>query len=205
MHVLAGRPARVLGNHRHAFWGKKFRYGEGSVTWRFVMIEHPFIYNVWFHAKNSFSEPCKDVFIKNMVDSFYWRNKFFVDNSSSVKKISIDLIYDFKLSLSEESLQCHSSLCHFVSGSYSKIHDSFITLDSTIKKSCSLAILSRRSRQLLDNRLCSIVRFLGTVLAHIFGMCKYSIKIWWIYHSVQICSNLIVHLTLLILNDGLIS
>ena len=27
----------------------------------------------------NFSEPFKDVFIKNLVDSFSWRNKFFVD------------------------------------------------------------------------------------------------------------------------------
>ena len=35
------------------------------MTWGIVMMEHPFVCNVWSHVNNSFSEPFKDFFIKN--------------------------------------------------------------------------------------------------------------------------------------------
>ena len=34
-----------------------------------VMMEHPFVCNVWFHANDLFSEPFKDVFMKNIQKS----------------------------------------------------------------------------------------------------------------------------------------
>ena len=34
------------------------------MTWGVVMMEHPFVCNVWSHANEPFSEPFKDVFIK---------------------------------------------------------------------------------------------------------------------------------------------
>ena len=42
---------------------QKFCDGEGSVTRGVVMMEHPFVCNVWSHASDLFSEPIKDVFI----------------------------------------------------------------------------------------------------------------------------------------------
>ena len=38
-----------------------------SVTWGIVMMEHPFVCNVWSHANDPFSEPFKDVFIKTLL------------------------------------------------------------------------------------------------------------------------------------------
>ena len=37
---------------------------KNSVTWDVVMIEQPFVCNIWPQAKDPFSEPIKDVFIK---------------------------------------------------------------------------------------------------------------------------------------------
>ena len=51
------------------------------MTWGVVMMEHPFVCNVWFHANDPFFEPFKDVFIKSLVDSSSWRNKFCVEDS----------------------------------------------------------------------------------------------------------------------------
>ena len=34
-----------------------------------VMLEHPFVCNVWSHANDPVSEAFKNVFIKNLVDS----------------------------------------------------------------------------------------------------------------------------------------
>ena len=34
-----------------------------------VIMEHPFVYNVLFHANGPFSEPFRDVFKKNMATS----------------------------------------------------------------------------------------------------------------------------------------
>ena len=33
------------------------------MTWGVVMIEHPFVCNIWSHANDRFSELFKDVFI----------------------------------------------------------------------------------------------------------------------------------------------
>ena len=69
-------------------WGtQNFYGGEGNVTWGVIMMEYPFVCNLWSHANKPFSEPFKDVFIKkNLVNSLSWRNKFWVENSLSVKK-----------------------------------------------------------------------------------------------------------------------
>ena len=56
--------------------GKKFCDGECRVTRSVVMMEHPFVCNVWSHANDPFSEPFKEVFVKNLVDSLCWKNKF---------------------------------------------------------------------------------------------------------------------------------
>ena len=34
------------------------------MTWGVVMMEHPFVCNVWSQANYPFSEPFKDIFIK---------------------------------------------------------------------------------------------------------------------------------------------
>ena len=33
------------------------------------MMKHPFVYNVWSHANDHFSDPFKEIFIRNLVDS----------------------------------------------------------------------------------------------------------------------------------------
>ena len=37
--------------------GQNFYDGEGSMTWDVVMMQHPFVCNVWSHANDRFSEP----------------------------------------------------------------------------------------------------------------------------------------------------
>ena len=74
---------------------------------------------------------------------------------------------------------CHSLLCLFVSGSYSKIHISSPAI-TFFKKFLSLWIHSRRWRDTsLSLSFCSIVRFLGTLFAHNFFMANSCVKIWW--------------------------
>ena len=70
---------------------------------------------------------------------------------------------------------CHSLLCLFVSGSYSKIHVSSPVI-TFFKKFQSLWIHSRRWRH---TSFCSIVRFLGTIFAYNFLMANSCVKIWW--------------------------
>ena len=47
-----------------SFEVKKFGNGEGNVTKGVVMMNHPFVCNVWSHANDPFSVPFKDVFMK---------------------------------------------------------------------------------------------------------------------------------------------
>jgi len=85
------------------------------------------------------------------------------------KKISIDLILDLLILAflgREEFAVCHSLLWRFVSGSYSKVHDSSPVI-TRLKNSGSLSRRSRRSRHTsLRLAFCSVVRFFGTILAH---------------------------------------
>lgn len=136
-----------LENHKNAFWGQNFCYGKGSVTWGVVMMEHSFVCKVWSYA---FSEPIKDIFINNSVHSLSWRKKFLVNfvfcqkTNQHWNQIHL-LIWAFFGR--GEFLVCHSSLCLLVSWSYSKIHDSSPVI-TRLNKSCSLVILSSRSRHL---------------------------------------------------------
>ena len=96
--------------------------------------------------------------------------------------MSIDFILDllFLAFLGRgEFAVCHSRLWRFVSGPYSKIHDSS-PLITWLKNSGSLSRRSRRSRHTsLRLAFCSVVRFFGTILAHTFLMSKSCVKIWW--------------------------
>jgi hypothetical protein len=58
-----------LGNHGKSSWGQKFCDRVDSVTWDVVMMENLFVCNVWYHGNDPFSEPFRDVFIKNLVTS----------------------------------------------------------------------------------------------------------------------------------------
>ena len=69
------------------------------MTWGIVVMEHPFVCSAWSHSNDPFSELFKDVYIKNLVDSLSWRNKFCVDDSPSFKNKSALSHYFF----------CHTS------------------------------------------------------------------------------------------------
>jgi len=96
--------------------------------------------------------------------------------------MSIDLILDLLVLAflgRGEFAVCHSRLWRFVSGSYSKIHDSSPAI-TRLKNSGSLSRRSRRSRHTsLRLAFCSVVSFFGTILAHNFLMSKSYVKIWW--------------------------
>ena len=73
----------------------------------------------------------------------------------------------------------HSRLWRFVSGSYSKIHDSSPVI-TRLKNSGSLSRRSRRSRHTsLRLVFYSVLRFFGTIFAHTFLKSKSCVKIWW--------------------------
>jgi len=87
---------------------------------------------------------------------------------------------------------CHSQLWRFVSGLYSKIHDSSPVI-MWLKNSGSLWRQSRRSRHTsLQLAFCSVVRFFETILAHTFLMSKSCVKIWWIVNQFKFNSLLII-------------
>ena len=96
--------------------------------------------------------------------------------------MSMDFIFDFLILAffgRGDADVCHSLLCLFVSGSYSKIHASSPGI-TFFKKFLSLWIRSRKWRH-ASFRLsfCSIVRFLGTIFAHNFLMANSCVKILW--------------------------
>lgn len=91
------------------------------MTWGVVMMKHLFVSIIWFHANDPFSQPFKDIFMKNLVNSMSRRNKFFVDDSPmSKKQISIDMIFDLLILAffgRGEFVVCHFLLCLLVSES----------------------------------------------------------------------------------------
>lgn len=56
------------------------------------MMEHPFVCNVWSHTTDPFSEALKTIFIENLINSMFWRNKVFLGDSPFVKKNKLVLI-----------------------------------------------------------------------------------------------------------------
>ena len=123
----------------------------------------------------------KDFPIKSLIDSLSWWHKFLVHDYLTFKKTNEhDLIFD-SLILAflgrREFAVRHSKIWRFVSGSYSKIHDSS-TVTTRLKNSGSLSRRSRRSRHTsLRLAFCSVVRFFATILAHTFLMSKSCVKI----------------------------
>ena len=150
------------------------------MTWRVVVVQHPRACNAWSHTCHPFPESFKDFPIKSLIDNLSWWHKFIVDDPLTVLKKIIDLILDlFILAFlgRGEFAVCHSRLWSFVSGSYSKIHDSSPVI-TRLKNSGSLSRWSRRSRHTsLRLAFCSVVRFFGTILAHTFLMSKSCVKI----------------------------
>jgi len=128
---------------------------------------------------------------KIAIENLSWWHKFLADDSLTVKKekTGIDLILDFLilalLGQGEFSV-CHSRLWRFVSGSYSKIHDSSPVI-RRLKNSGTLSRRSRRSRNTsLQLTFCKVVRFFGTILAKSFLMSKSYVKIWWTLNRLKI-------------------
>ena len=150
------------------------------MTWGVVVVQHPSACNAWSHTCHPFSESFKDFPIKSLIDSLSWWHKFLLDDSLTVKnQMSIDFILNLLILAflgRGEFAVCHSQLWCFVSGSYSKIHDSSPVI-TRLKNSGSLSRRSRRSRHTsLRLAFCSVVRFFGTILAHTFLMSKSCIK-----------------------------
>ena len=122
-----------------------------------------------------FPESFKDFTKKSLIGSLSWRHKFLEDYTLTVKKKKGFLILAF-LGRGEFAV-CHSRPWRFVSGSYSKIHDSSPVI-TQLKNFCSLSRRSRKSRQSsLRLAFYSFVRFFGTILAHTFLIYKSCVKI----------------------------
>jgi len=114
---------------------------------------------------------------------------------SKKKQMSIDLILDLLILTFlgwGKFAMCHSRLWRFVSGSYSKVHDS----SPVITRLKNFGYLSRRSRRSRHTSLrlafCSVVRFFGTILAHTFLVSKPCVKIWWTVNPFKFYSLLII-------------
>ena len=133
---------------------------------------------------------------KSLIDSFSWWHKFLVDDLLTVKKTNKHRI-DFGFTHSRflgmgRVCSVPSRLWRFVSGSYSKIHDTSPVI-TRLKNSGSLSRRSRRSRHTsLRLAFYSVVRFFWTILAHTFLMPKFSVKIWWTVNRFKFNSLLII-------------
>ena len=110
------------------FFCQKFIDGDCHVTWGVVVLQHPSACNAWSHTCHPFPESFKEFPINSLIDSLSWWHKFLVDDPLTVKKkMSIDLILDLLilafLGRGEFGVS-HFRFWRFVSGLYSKIHDS---------------------------------------------------------------------------------
>ena len=146
-------------------------------------MEHPIVSNSWLHANNSFSLPFKNLTVIKLINSLSLRHKFCMDNPLTLKKayehgFYFWLAHTHFFSRHGDADVCHSLLCLFVSGLYSKIH--VLSPVFTFKKFLSFWIHSRRWRH-MSFRLsfCSIVRFLGAIFVHNFLIANSCVKIWW--------------------------
>ena len=153
------------------------------MTWGVVVVQHPIACNAWSHTCHPFHESFKDFLIKSLIYSLSWLHKFLVDDPLAVKKKNNEHRFDFGFAHSNvflgwgEFSVCHSRIWRFVSGSYSKIHDSPPVI-TRLNNSVSLSRQSRTSRHTsLRLAFCSVVRFFGTILAHTFLLSKSCFKI----------------------------
>jgi len=134
-------------NHRNALFSQTFYHRNRHVTRGIVMLEHPIVSNAWSHTNNSFSQSFMNLTVIKLINNLSLRQKFCTDNPLTVKKqMSMDFIFDL-LSLAfygrDDADVCHSLLCLFFSGSYSKIHVSSPVI-TFFKKFLSLWIRSSR-------------------------------------------------------------
>ena len=120
------------------------------MTWGVIVVQHPSACNAWSHKCHPFPEPFKDLPIK----IFYWQfvlvPQIPCGRSPGCKKMSINLISDLLILdfLGQGEFEvCQSRLWRFVSGSYSKIHDSSPMI-KRLKNSGSLSNRTRRSRHI---------------------------------------------------------
>ena len=102
------------------------------------MVQQPSACNAWSHTCHPFRESFKEFPIKSLINSLSWRHKFLVCDPLTVKKTNKHR-FEFGFGHScflgrEEFAVCHSQLWRFVSGSYSKIHDS--TCDNATEELC---------------------------------------------------------------------
>ena len=111
--------------NRNAFFCQKFIDGDCRVTWGVVVVQHSSACNAWSHTCQPFPESLKDFSIQSLIDSLFWWHKFLVGDPLTVKKKNKkEHRFDFGFNHSR-FLVCHSRLWRFVSGSYSKNHDSY--------------------------------------------------------------------------------
>jgi len=104
-------------------------------------------------------------------DSLSWWHKFLVDDPLTVKNKILDLLILAYLGQGEFAV-CHSRISRFVSGSYSKIHDSSSAI-TLMNNSGSLSRRSRRSRPPTDLLLSREVLWnhLGPHFSHVQILC----------------------------------
>ena len=196
---VTGTDIRRIGrlrSHRNSFFCQKFIDGDYRVTWGVVVVQHPRACNASSHTCHPFPESFKDFPIK------VWLTIFTGDTNSlwkmpwlSKQQITIDLILDLLIVAflgRGEFAVCHSRLWRFVSGSYSKIHNSSPVI-TRLKNTGSLSRRYRRSRHTsLRLTFCSVVRFFETILAHTFLMSKSCDKMWWTVNRFKFNSVLII-------------
>ena len=141
---------------------------------------------------NPFSELFKDLMIVLLINCNGGMNCLWTTPWLSKKQISVGLIFDLLILAffgRGELLVWHSELCHLVSGSYLKIHDSSPVM-TCLKKFLSFSTHWRRSRHTFFRfSFCLLVRYFGTSFAQIFCMPNslviMSWMVWWFKFNSQ--------------------
>lgn len=152
----------------------------GSVN----MAKLPWILDLAFDTVDPLFQSFEDFHAKFGIDSLARWYKLRMEHPFN-KKNTMNMAFIFNLLILAFLLWggcglCHSALCLFVSGSYSKIHDSTVAITLS-KKVWSFSQHYPSSSQTIARLFFwSLMRTFRTSFAHPFLICKSSVTIRWI-------------------------
>ena len=180
-----------LRNRWNTVFGQKLVQGNGSVTGRVVVLQHPA--SKCPQCLAGHDEPFRRV-VQGPHDSTV--DQLFVleapiphEQHLDCRKNRRGCFWFFYLLIVAffgrgDLFVCHSEICRPVSGSYSNIRASSPVMTCLKKMFPSFLMRSRRSRHtFLRFSFCSLVRFFGTNFAQIFRLPNFSVRmswtVWW--------------------------
>jgi len=70
----------------NVFLRQKFSNWKHSLSWRVIVVQHPFVCNVHSDSLDPFSKSFQDIFVEDVINCLSWMYKFFVHNPTAVEK-----------------------------------------------------------------------------------------------------------------------